>query len=82
MESRFLGKINHFEHSPTHSGTSPRCSGYIPSGTGYIPRHDADFEIWFKNIKEYVAMKTGSPDHEWEYIPNSAVTELNEAYKN
>ena len=49
-------------------------------GNNYIPRHDADFNNWFKNIVDYVAIKTGSPDHEWEYIPNSAVTELNEAY--
>ena len=48
--------------------------------TGYIPRHDADFNTWFKNIVDYVAIKTGSPDHEWEYIPQSVTTELNEAY--
>jgi len=46
----------------------------------YVPRHDADFNNWFKNIVDYVAIKTGSPDHEWEYIPQSVITELNEAY--
>jgi len=46
----------------------------------YIPSHDADFEIWFKNIRDYVALRTTPPDDTWNYIPQSVITELNTAY--
>jgi len=43
--------------------------------TGYIPRHDADFNNWFENLKNYVYDRTVT-EPLWEYIPLSAVHEL------
>ena len=47
----------------------------------YVPRHDADFEIWFRNIMDYIAEKTAQGENEWEYIPMSAINEFNDAYQ-
>jgi hypothetical protein len=47
----------------------------------YVPRHDPDYHNWFHNIVEYVAARTGTPQSEWEYIPNSILEELNAAFE-
>ncbi|GHU02406.1 hypothetical protein FACS1894147_04210 [Spirochaetia bacterium] len=49
-------------------------------GKDYIPARDADFNLFFKKLCQYVTAKTTGPTPEWTDIPAAAVTELNAAY--
>jgi hypothetical protein len=52
----------------------------MPHKKDYIPQGDAEYDIFFKNICQYVNQKcTGTPP-EWTHIPAEARTELNAAY--
>jgi hypothetical protein len=46
----------------------------------YIPSKDADFDVWFKNLVQYVTKKTTGQSPEWTHIPAAEVTLLNTAY--
>ncbi|GHU23506.1 hypothetical protein FACS1894172_12970 [Spirochaetia bacterium] len=46
----------------------------------YIPAKDADFNVFFKKIYDYVAQKTGGTQPEWTHIPADVVQGLQEAY--
>jgi hypothetical protein len=47
----------------------------------YIPSNDAGFDIWFKNLVDYVNAKCNPPDApQWGFIPADEVALLNEAY--
>ncbi|MDR1419033.1 MAG: hypothetical protein LBI86_01540 [Treponema sp.] len=46
----------------------------------YIPVNDKDFDIWFKNLTQYVNAKTTGQSPEWTHIPASEVTLLTGAY--
>ena len=47
----------------------------------YIPRHDADFNNWYENMVHYVTERAQGAESQWEYIPQSAVNELNEGFQ-
>jgi hypothetical protein len=44
-----------------------------------IPSKDAEFNVFFKNMCGYVAQKTGGTQPEWTHIPDTAVSELQDA---
>jgi hypothetical protein len=50
----------------------------------YIPRPDAEFNNWFKNLCQYVTVKTSvippATTPEWTHIPAAEVTLLNNSY--
>jgi hypothetical protein len=46
----------------------------------FIPRGDAGFNVFFKNIADYVGEKTGGHAPEWTFIPSGALNDLNEAW--
>jgi hypothetical protein len=46
----------------------------------YIPAKDADFNVFFKKIRDYVTQKTTGAQPEWTHIPADAVAELQGAY--
>ncbi|MDR2068507.1 MAG: hypothetical protein LBP71_01385 [Spirochaetaceae bacterium] len=47
----------------------------------YVPVKDADFDVWFRNLCQYVNAKCNPPDApQWSHIPPDALTELNGAY--
>jgi hypothetical protein len=46
----------------------------------YIPRPDEAFNTFFKNINQYVGLKTTGTNPEWTHIPQAAQTELLSAY--
>jgi hypothetical protein len=48
-------------------------------GTNYIPAKDNEFDVWFKNLYEYVELKTGGMKPEWTHIPGGEVSGLNDA---
>ena len=48
--------------------------------TDYIPRKDADFNIWFQNLVNYVGQKTSGAPPEWTHIPQERVAELRAAF--
>jgi hypothetical protein len=52
--------------------------------TDHIPVRDADFNNWFKNLCQYVTVKTSvippATAPEWTHIPAAEVTLLNNAY--
>ncbi|MDR1929980.1 MAG: hypothetical protein LBQ44_05040 [Treponema sp.] len=52
--------------------------------TDYIPKKDADFDIWFKNLVQYVNQKCiavpPATEPEWDHIPASRRNELNNSY--
>ncbi|MDR2758488.1 MAG: hypothetical protein LBB78_03820 [Spirochaetaceae bacterium] len=45
----------------------------------YIPARDAEFDIFFTNLVEYVDQKTGGNVPEWTHIPPPALTALRDA---
>jgi hypothetical protein len=47
----------------------------------YIPKNDAVFNVWFKNLYQYVGQKTSGASPEWTHIPKDAVEELGAAYQ-
>jgi hypothetical protein len=46
----------------------------------YIPSNDAEFNVWFKNLVQYVNQKTTGGTPEWTHIPPAEVTLLVNAY--
>ena len=50
------------------------------SKKSYIPQIDADFDTFFKNIIQYVAVKTAGSTPEWKHIPSEDQDELNAVY--
>ena len=46
----------------------------------YIPRNDGEFNNWFKNLCQYVAVKTSGATPAWDHIPKRYVDQLNAAY--
>jgi hypothetical protein len=54
----------------------------MPNGKDFIPARDADFDVYFKNIKETVAAKTAGTKPEWTHIPPADKTALDAAYTN
>jgi len=47
----------------------------------FIPHGDAEFDIWFRNLVEYVEVKTGGSPPAWDHIPQWHVDELVAAYE-
>jgi hypothetical protein len=45
----------------------------------YIPRNDGEFNTWFKNLCQYLTVKTTGANPEWN-IPKADVDALNDAY--
>jgi hypothetical protein len=52
----------------------------ITMAGSYIPRRNADFDLWFKNICQYVTAKTSGSPPEWTHIPPAETAKLNAAY--
>jgi len=48
---------------------------------GYIPRNDADFDIFFKTIVQYVGNKTAGANPVWTNIPSASKNALTNAYE-
>ena len=48
----------------------------------YIPRRDADFNVFFKNITQYVAQKTTGSPPAWPHILAADIAALNQSYAN
>ena len=48
----------------------------------YIPHSDEEFNTFFKNITQYVGLKTSNSAPEWTHIPAAAKTALNDSYTN
>jgi hypothetical protein len=46
----------------------------------YIPTRDADFDVFFTNLVDYVDQKTGGNVPEWTHIPAPALSALREAH--
>ena len=46
----------------------------------YIPRKDAAFNIWFKNLCQYVTQKCAGSSPAWNHIPQAELAKLNAAY--
>ena len=46
---------------------------------GYIPTRDADFDVFFKELVQYVNQKTGGTPPEWAHISGDTLSALNEA---
>jgi hypothetical protein len=46
----------------------------------YIPSNDAEFDIWYKNLCQYVTQKTTGDPPEWTHIPASEVKLLTDNY--
>jgi hypothetical protein len=46
----------------------------------HLPKKDSDFNNWFKNLCQYVTLKTSGATPEWTHIPQAEVTLLNNAY--
>jgi hypothetical protein len=46
-----------------------------------IPRRDGEFDLWFFNLKNYVAAKTGSEPPAWTHIPVEKTAELTARYE-
>jgi hypothetical protein len=44
--------------------------------TDYMPAKDADFNVFFKNLVQYVGGKTGGSSPEWTHIPAAVISEL------
>jgi hypothetical protein len=71
-ESRLFQNQPGFETTPKE---------YYMSGSSRDPPNDAKFDIWFKNLVDYVTAKCNPPDApEWSFIPYSEVTLLRNAY--
>jgi hypothetical protein len=49
-------------------------------GKNYIPTNDAEFDIWYKNLCQYVSQKTTGDPPEWTHIPASEVKLLTDNY--
>ena len=50
-------------------------------GKDYVPGSDADFNTWFRNLRQYVLSKCNPPDApQWSHIPAGALTELTDTY--
>jgi len=45
----------------------------------FIPSRDADFDAWLTNLVDYVAVKTGGSSPAWPYVPDTAVSGLENA---
>jgi hypothetical protein len=45
----------------------------------YIPNNDAEFNQWYRFLREYVIGKTAGTEPEWKHIPQEAVAELDNA---
>jgi hypothetical protein len=48
----------------------------------YIPARDADFDSWFKNLCQYVTLKTGGSPPAWPHVPQTELDGLNAACAN
>jgi hypothetical protein len=51
-------------------------------GAKYIPAKDADFDVFFKKLVQYVNQKTGGTPPAWTHIPAAALSALNGALSN
>ena len=47
----------------------------------YIPSNMAEFNIWFRNLNDYVEKKT-SQTNKWNHIPEEELEKLRDAYSN
>jgi hypothetical protein len=52
----------------------------MASKKNYIPQNAKEFDLFFKSITQYVAVKTASTPPEWTHIPKKAVDSLNDQY--
>jgi hypothetical protein len=46
----------------------------------YIPSKDADFDIWFSGMYQYVSQKCAGQPPAWNHIPPAALTNLGELH--
>ena len=46
----------------------------------FIPGNDAEFDHWFRNLVEYVVLKTNNSPPDWDHIPQRYVNELVDAH--
>jgi hypothetical protein len=46
----------------------------------YVPKKDADFDVWLKQLCQYVALKTSGTNAERSHIPKEATEKLDAAY--
>jgi hypothetical protein len=46
----------------------------------YIPSNDAEFDVWYKNLYQYVRQKTTGEPPDWSHIPASEVKLLEDNY--
>ena len=46
----------------------------------YIPTKDADFDIWFKNLTQYIGAKITGSNPVWTHISQTELTKLTAAY--
>jgi hypothetical protein len=46
----------------------------------YVPANDNDFNLWFKNLNQYVGGKVSGSNPEWKHIPKEDSDGLNAAY--
>jgi hypothetical protein len=51
----------------------------MSSREDYIPANDAEFDVWFNNLCEYVTQKTSGTPPAWTHIPQGEVILLNGA---
>jgi hypothetical protein len=46
----------------------------------YLPGPDADFNRWFKNLSQYIAVKCKGTTPEWTHIPKAEIDKLDDHY--
>jgi hypothetical protein len=47
----------------------------------FLPSGDPEFNIWFTNFVQYIALKTSGSTPQWKHIPKNRIAELNAAYE-
>jgi hypothetical protein len=52
----------------------------MPTNRKSIPAKDADFDVWLKNLSQYVTEHTSGSSPVWKHIPEADVDALNAAY--